>query len=148
MRKASRRVGQMYDAALASSGLKCTQFAVLVEIARHADAPPTMRELADALVMDRSTLGQNLRPLERDGLVSIIVAATDRRRRNVALTKTGIARLNAARPLWSAAQARFEARFGEQAAADLRQILLGIADDRTLSAGNTSNISLSVREKH
>jgi DNA-binding MarR family transcriptional regulator len=138
----------MYDAALAASGLRSTQFAVLAEVERQGNSPPTMRELADALVMDRSTLGQNLRPLERDGLISISVAATDRRRRNVVLTKAGRARLNQAKPLWSAAQARFEARFGTQAAADLRHILIGIADDRALSAGNEGNLSASDRASH
>lgn len=148
MRKASRRLGQMYDAALAASGLRSTQFAVLAEIARHAEAPPTMRGLADALAMDRSTLGQNLRPLERDGLISITTAAADRRRRNIVLTQAGRARLDAARPLWSAVQARFEARFGEQAAADLRRVLMAIADDRALSADKESSRSAIGRESH
>jgi DNA-binding transcriptional ArsR family regulator len=35
-------------------------------------ALPTVRELAEELVMDRSTLGQNLRPLERDGLITLL----------------------------------------------------------------------------
>ena len=71
LRKASRRLSQLYDSALAPSGLKSTQFAMLAEIERRTDEPPTIRDLADALVMDQSTIGQNLRPLERDGLVSL-----------------------------------------------------------------------------
>jgi hypothetical protein len=89
MRKASRRVSQMYDAALAPAGLKATQFAILSEIERRADDPPTMHELADAMVLDRSTLGQNLRPLERDRLVAWEPSDADRRRKLVILTERG-----------------------------------------------------------
>src|SRR3981081_1650477 len=69
MRKASRRLSQLYDEVLEPSGLRTTQFAILSELERRAKAPPTMRELADAMVMDRSALGHNLRPLERDGVI-------------------------------------------------------------------------------
>jgi DNA-binding MarR family transcriptional regulator len=122
-------LSQFYDAALAPAGLKSTQFAILAEIDRRGDEPPTIRELADALVMDQSTIGQNLRPLERDRLVLLRQDETDRRRRHVELTKTGSSRMAAAQPLWFAAQSRFEANFGAQAAADLRVVLLAIARD-------------------
>lgn len=71
MRKASRRLSQLYDDALAPSGLRTTQYAILSELERRSKRPPTMRELADAMVMDRSALGHNLRPLERDGLIAL-----------------------------------------------------------------------------
>ena len=90
---------------------------------------PTMRDLADALVMDQSTIGQNLRPLERDGLVCLEQDARDRRRRYVKLTRKGRSRLAAALPLWSEAQARFENSFGKQKAASLRAVLLDIAGE-------------------
>lgn len=127
IRKASRRVSQMYDAALAPVGLKSTQFAILSAIGRRADDPPTMRELADAMVMDRSTLGQNLRPLERDRLVAWETSPADRRRKLVVLTQEGRARCARARPLWRAAQKRFERTVGTGEAARLRGTLLGIA---------------------
>ncbi len=127
LRKASRRLSQVYDAALAPSGLRSTQFAILVEIGRRPSAPPTINELAEALVMDPSTIGQNLRPLERDRLVALQQDATDRRRRCVTLTPEGRSRVAAARPLWREAQARFEGKFGEREAAELRSQLNGIA---------------------
>jgi DNA-binding MarR family transcriptional regulator len=127
LRKASRRLSQLYDSALAPCGLKSTQFAMLEEIHRRAEEPPTMRDLAEALVMDQSTIGQNLRPLERDGMISLEQDARDRRRRYVKLTKKGRSRVAVARPLWDQAQARFEDRFGKQEAADLRAVLLSIA---------------------
>jgi DNA-binding MarR family transcriptional regulator len=132
LRKASRRLSQFYDSALAASGLKSTQFAILAEIQRRQEEPPTIRELSEALVMDQSTIGQNLRPLERDDLISLEEDAIDRRRRRVKLTRTGLARIASARPLWVDAQSRFENRLGEQAAAELRAVLIEIARDPSL----------------
>ena len=57
MRKATRRMTQLYDDALASTGLRSTQYAILEELDRQVDAPPTMAELAETLVLDRSALG-------------------------------------------------------------------------------------------
>ena len=131
LRKASRRLSQLYDSALAPVGLKSTQFAILVEIDRQAGEPPTLSDLADALVMDQSTIGQNLRPVERDGLVSLEHDEADRRRRLVKLTRKGKSLLVAAQPLWNAAQEHFESHFGKQEAADLRAALLTIARDLT-----------------
>ncbi len=133
LRKASRRLSQLYDSALASSGLKSTQFAIFAEIDRRPNDPPTIRDLADALVMDQSTIGQNLRPLERDDLIALVQDAKDRRRRHVKLTRKGRSRFLAAQPLWNEAQTRFESSFGKQKAAELRTALLKIAGDQSLS---------------
>src|SRR6201994_4426416 len=99
LRKASRRMSQFYDSALAPCGLKSTQFAMLAEIERCAGMPPTIREMADKLVMDQSTIGQNLRPLEREGLIALVTDEADRRSRRVKLTKAGCSRFAEARPL-------------------------------------------------
>ena len=127
LRKASRRLSQFYDFALADSGLRSTQYAILNEIGRRLDGPPTLRELAEALVMDQSTVSQNLRPLEREGLVALVQDDADRRRRNVTMTEAGRSRREAARPLWRAAQTRFEEVFGPQQAKALRETLYAIA---------------------
>ncbi|WP_199900064.1 MarR family winged helix-turn-helix transcriptional regulator [Rhodopseudomonas sp. B29] len=120
--------------AIAASGLKSTQYAILSEVDRSGARAPTIGELAELLVMDQSTVGQNLRPLEREGLVKLVRDDTDSRRRLVTLTRKGRGRLDAARPLWRAAQDRFEARLGRDKAAALRETLLGIAFDPELSA--------------
>src|SRR6185437_7781263 len=96
------------------------------------EAPPTIRDLADRLVMDQSTIGQNLRPLEREGLIALVTDESDRRSRRVKLTRTGRARLAEALPLWSSAQQHFESGFGRRAAAELRTVLGDIARDQTL----------------
>ena len=83
----------------------------------------TINALADELVMDRTTLGRNILPLERDGLISVAPGRTDRRSRELQLTDAGIERLQAARSGWSEAQTRFAAAFGDERAAGLRALL-------------------------
>jgi DNA-binding MarR family transcriptional regulator len=133
MRKATRRMTQLYDDALAPAGLRSTQYAILEQLHRKADAPPTMSELAETLVLDRSALGHNLRPLERDGLIALVAGDADRRLRRVVLTKMGRAKLAEAQPAWKLAQDRFNDVFGESAAAKLRVTLLRIARDERLA---------------
>jgi DNA-binding MarR family transcriptional regulator len=121
LRKATRRVSQLYDSALEPCGLRTTQRAILNHIAR-AGTPP-LGELAEALVMDRGALTHNLKPLERDGLVDISVDPDDRRNRLVGLTAAGRAKLAESEPLWKRAQQRFEAGFGAAKSASLRKAL-------------------------
>jgi DNA-binding MarR family transcriptional regulator len=127
LRKATRRVSQLYDAVLASSGLRSTQRSILIHIARAG--APTMGELAAALVLDRSALAHNLKPLERDGLVAIETDPEDRRSRLVRLTPLGEGKLADSMGLWQAAQDRFEAAFGPDQARGLRAALALIASD-------------------
>jgi DNA-binding MarR family transcriptional regulator len=131
-RKASRRLTQLYDDVLEPCGLRSTQAAILVELG-SAKEPPTMAELAHAMVMDRSALGHNLRPLERDGLIALQEGEEDRRRRHVVLTPMGKAKLRDAFRLWQRAQDRFFEVFGETEAASLRATLLSIAYDERLA---------------
>lgn len=110
LRKASRVVTQAFDAALHPTGLKATQFTLLGTLATQGDTPLT--QLADALVMDRTTLTRNLRPLMRDGLIRID-DEEDRRVRKVVLTEGGRAAIEAALPYWEQAQARVHAALGQ-----------------------------------
>jgi DNA-binding MarR family transcriptional regulator len=125
LRKATRRVSQLYDAMLAPVGLRGTQRSLLMHIARAGS--PTMGGLAAALVLDRSALAHNLKPLERDGLVAIVVDPKDKRGRLARLTSLGETRLRESEVLWQRAQDRFEAVFGAQEAAALRAALATIA---------------------
>ena len=124
-RKATRRVSQLFDEALAPCGLRSTQRSILVQIARLGR--PAMGDLAEALVLDRSALAHNLKPLERDGLVEIGVDPADKRSRLVGLTALGVTRLNDSFPLWEKAQRRFESCFGVERARALRASLALIA---------------------
>jgi DNA-binding MarR family transcriptional regulator len=91
LRKATRRVSQLYDSALEPCGIKATQRTILSQIARSGTPP--LGELAEALVMDRGALTHNLKPLQRDGLVKVSIDPLDRRNRLIALTAQGRAKL-------------------------------------------------------
>src|SRR3954465_13729428 len=69
LRKAARAVTQLFDAALAPSGLKVTQFTLLVTSRLSGEA--TINGLAERMAMDRSTLSRNLKPLVREGLLEV-----------------------------------------------------------------------------
>lgn len=125
LRKATRRVSQLYDAMLAPTGLRSTQRAILVNVARQGS--PTMSELAATLVLDRSALNHNLKPLERDGLIRVVVDPEDRRSRRIELSKRGEAQLRESLEAWEQAQQRFEAVFGAKESAALRASLQLIA---------------------
>jgi DNA-binding MarR family transcriptional regulator len=134
MRKASRRMTQLYDDALEHTGMRSTQFAILAHLYGRSKEPPTMAELAAVLVMDRSSLGHNLRPLERDGLIGLQEGSEDRRCRHIVLTAQGLSKLKECRECWLTAQERFNAVVGKSEAALLRERLLGIAYDERLGA--------------
>ncbi len=92
-----------------------------------------MSELADGLVIGRSALGHNLRPLARDGFIALEESEEDRRRRHVILTRQGRAKFAEARRLWQTAQDRFNNVFGQSKATALRATLLSIARDEQLA---------------
>ncbi|CAB3656926.1 MarR family winged helix-turn-helix transcriptional regulator [Achromobacter pestifer] len=127
LRKATRRVSQLYDTVLAPCGLKVSQHSILIHIARAGT--PSMTDLARAMVLDRSALAHNLKPLERDGYVQTARDEHDGRSRRVALTEAGRAKLAESKRLWKDAQNRFEAAFGVERAAALRQSLADIFSD-------------------
>jgi DNA-binding MarR family transcriptional regulator len=125
LRQAARHATQFYDRHLAPTELRTTQFSILAKLKRLG--PMTINTLASELVMDRTTLGRTMLPLERDGLITVKDATSDRRSKELHLTKAGAGRLRAARKLWSEAQTRFEAVFGAERAFRLRNELHAVA---------------------
>src|SRR5258708_39547457 len=119
---------------MASSGVPSTEFAVLALIAERPGL--SINDLAGLMVMDRTTTGKNLRPLERDGLISIVAAPDDRRSRRVNLTKRGLNLLMEAMPLWIEAQRQFEHAHGKAFASNLLKLLGQVSDDQTGHATN------------
>ena len=71
LRRVSRLVGQHYDAALRPAGLRATQFSLLVVVASSAET--SMSRVTQAMGMERSALARNLKPLERQGLLKIVI---------------------------------------------------------------------------
>jgi DNA-binding MarR family transcriptional regulator len=132
LRKATRRISQLYDMALAPSGLKTTQRAILAQINRSE--PATVRGLADALVMDPGALAHTLKPLERDGLVTVAVDLNDRRNRRISLTRQGQSKLAETDALWACAQSGFEAAFGQANSDTLRDMMKLLVSDAFVAA--------------
>lgn len=116
LRQTARLVTQAYDDALKETGLHCSQFTLLATLAQIG--PSGMRQLAEALGMDRTTLTRNLQALQRDGFVEDQPNG-DKRRRQLAITPRGIAALEAAVPLWEQAQKRVVAVLGSDQFGDL-----------------------------
>ena len=134
IRQAARHVSQFYDQFLMPIGLRTTQFSILAKLKRRG--PLTINALAEEMVMDRTTLGRNILPLERDGLVSIKPGRADRRSKELRLTDIGLERLRAGVQGWKNAQREFAAAFGDKRTVGLRALLHDVvATDLPLEAG-------------
>ena len=110
LRMAARAVTQMFDRVLKPTGLKATQFSVLAAVGLAGRT--TMTAIARTLVMDRTTLTRNLKPLTKGGYIESS-AGDDRRQHPIRLTAKGEATLAAALPLWKTAQGQIVDAVGE-----------------------------------
>ena len=110
LRMAARMVTQRYDEILRPTGLRSTQFGLLV--ATKAFGPVAVTKLAKGAMMDRTTLARNLGPLEKKRLIEI-EPGEDQRVRYVRLTEKGLKALEKAMPFWTKAQAHFIDGLGE-----------------------------------
>lgn len=135
VRQAARHVTQFYDQFLAPIGLRMTQFSVLSRIKKRG--PTTINALAAELVMDRTTLGRNVLPLEREKLIAILPGKTDRRSKELHLTELGRERYEAGAKRWAAAQRQFDVAFGDRRASELRAILRAVT--KTNLSGKAAN---------
>jgi len=125
VRQAARHITQFYDQFLAPSGLRTTQFSILAKLRRLG--PMTINALAAAMVMDRTTLGRNVLPLERDGLIAVEQGSRDRRSKELRVTEAGEARFRAGVKGCVQAQRQFEKSFGAMRTADMRVLLHAVA---------------------
>lgn len=124
VRQAARYITRFYDQHLAAAGLRTTQYGILAKLKRHG--PLSINALAAELVMDRTTLGRNVQPLERDSLIVIEPDREDRRSRILRLTRTGERRFERAHKAWAEAQTRFEDAYGGKQASELRRSLRAV----------------------
>jgi len=130
LRQAARHVTQFYDLFFAASGLRATQYSILARLKRNGAM--TINALARELVMDRTTLGRNMLPLERDGLIAVVPGKVDRRSKELRLTDAGAASQRSASKSWAQAQARFEGAFGAKRAKALRTLLDGVTSSELI----------------
>jgi DNA-binding MarR family transcriptional regulator len=119
------RGGEVYHSSLRSSlGADWLAHDPILDPRKTQTAGPlTINMLARDMVMDRTTLGRNILPLERDSLIRIEATISDRRAKELHLTKAGEKRLQVVHERWSEAQSRFETTFGPRRAAELRKML-------------------------
>jgi DNA-binding MarR family transcriptional regulator len=118
-RRAAGQLTAFYDEALAPAGLRVTQFSLMRAVMRLEQ--PTISGLAQATGLDRSTLGRNLRVLQRQGLLRL-GSGTDERTRVVSLSEAGEAVIDAAMPHWRRAQERIEAVVAEESRTRLERL--------------------------
>lgn len=110
LRKASRFITSLYDEYLRPVGLRANQLSILMALEQAGSV--TITSLSEILLMDRTTLPRDLKPLERQGWVSI-TEGEDRRKRFIALTPDGRDLLKRALPLWEQAQIRIQDYMGD-----------------------------------
>lgn len=130
IRKAARHMTRFYDACLAEVGLRGTQYIILRSLSTRG--PMTINELAEAMVLDRTTVGHNIKPLERDGLIAIEVDPKDRRSRIVVLTDSGLENVRQGEFAWAKAQRRFERQFGQEKAREMRMVMAQVTNTELL----------------
>ncbi len=121
VQRAARALARRFDDALRPVGLTQGQFSLLMSLNRPA--PPTIGDVSALLMLDRTTLTANLKPLERRGLVKVKVDAADKRSRRLVLTAAGRAVLAAAAPIWKRTHAQTERLLRSASADNVRKSL-------------------------
>jgi DNA-binding MarR family transcriptional regulator len=101
LRKVTRAITQFYDRHLEPADIRATQFTLLLELSSATGK--TLTEMAEGLVMDRTTLTRNLKPLEKAGFITTVKLA-DRRSKGYTLTDRGRQAIEKGIPLWKKAQ--------------------------------------------
>jgi DNA-binding MarR family transcriptional regulator len=124
VRMAARAVTRAYDQALRPSGLRITQFTILVAASVSGGLP--LHRLAEILGLERTTLTRNLATIEKEGLIR--VARVDGRTRKVLLSPAGAARLKQALPFWDQAQRTLRRKLGEQGWLGMQSSLAKLAE--------------------
>jgi len=140
LRRAARRLGSLYDEALAPLNLKATQVGLLAEIEKfrgsNGQQGPTLQELGELLAIQISAVTHALRPLVREGIVEVRPDTQDRRTKRAVLSPPGKARFNEALVLWEKTNSRVEVVLGPASATALRALADKIASEEFLNLFN------------
>jgi DNA-binding MarR family transcriptional regulator len=130
LRQLSRAVTRHYDAYVAPTGLKNTQYSLLSHVVLLGPIKPS--ELAARMRLDASTLTRNLQPLVAQGWLTQ-GPGEDARSRLVEATDAGREKRAEGQRAWKHAQLALNARLGPERVAALHQLL-----DDCLAALDTS----------
>ena len=120
IRNGSSKLTAIYDQALLSSGIRVTQYGLLKYI--YLLKSPNLKQLASLLYQDRSTLGRNIRILERMKLVTLY-SGKDKREVKIVLTNYGIVSLQKARKIWECIQKKIIFKLGKKKQDQLIEIM-------------------------
>lgn len=126
LRMTSRVVTQYFDKALHSVGLRATQFSMLAYISYKKSS--TVGALADALLMDQTTVTRNVEVLRKNGLIDIRIDENDSRKRCIEITELGNSKLLEAIPSWEKAQNYIEEKIGKEKYEEFLDTLSKIQD--------------------
>ena len=121
VRQAARKITAVYDSALAPVQMTSPQFGILALV--DANPGASLQDLAAALRSDRTTTLRAVMVLEKSGLIKALPRVRAKEKLSLSLTSEGSARLEAAQPLWLAAQQQFEGECGAEKAGRLRASL-------------------------
>ena len=104
-------VTKQYDGYLKASGLRITQYSMLMNI--HRNPQITVSQLSDLLRMDQTTVTRNLKVLEKLNYISIVPDPNDQRIRKISISGHGRSTLGETRPAWEAAQQKVAQALGK-----------------------------------
>jgi DNA-binding MarR family transcriptional regulator len=124
-RRFTRLATNSLNQKLAPSGLRCTQYSILIAIGAQEGA--TMTGLSDYLGMDISTLTRSLDNLEQQGYISY--ESGNHREKHARLTDAGAAKIDEAYPLWEAEQKRFANLFDDGLIGRCRMFIERLIED-------------------
>lgn len=121
LRKAARMVTQAYEKQMQATGLKVTQYYMLVNIARHKEI--SISRLGEIMLLDQTTITRNVNILKNSGYVNITKDKSDSRTKSIQVTDTGLVKLEEATPIWLQIQEKAENGIGKEKYEDLLETL-------------------------
>jgi DNA-binding MarR family transcriptional regulator len=126
LRKASRSISRVYDAALAKGGLTSAQLPILRAISRQPWLP--LSQLAAVMVMERTSLYRTLVPMIDSGWIAVKGSRVgEGRAKRVSLTCKGQTVTAAANVHWEVVQTRIVKTFGTKRWESLQQDIAELA---------------------
>ncbi|MFJ7756378.1 MarR family winged helix-turn-helix transcriptional regulator [Peribacillus muralis] len=126
LRKTSRVVTQLYDKFLQATGLKITQYSMLVNIVRHKDI--SISKLGEIMLLDQTTATRNVNNLKKNGLVYITKDQYDSRAKIITITDLGSKKLKEANPIWLQIQEKIINDIGKEQYKRFLETLKNIQD--------------------
>ena len=126
LRRIARIVTQVYEEQMQPTGLKVTQYYMLVNIARHKET--SISKLGEIMLLDQTTITRNINILKKSGYVNITKDINDSRTKSISITDTGLVKLEEATPIWLQIQEKVEKNMGKEKYKDLLEALKNLQE--------------------